>query len=679
MISKKKIVLITTIIISVILVAFINIPKIWSPEEKNSKVYTKALEEYNNNSFQEAYYTFSRISRSSKLKSAAIYRQALCGEKLGDEKTAVKKYKEVIKHYPNSIIAIRAKYLLARSLYSTKNYKKAKKEFLKILKKYPKTDYAIAAQYYLGSIEADSIPNIKNKKKKQRTLNKASHYFRSYLKEAPSGRLALNSIEKWTSINKKLTNEDNLVIAKAYNENEKFNEAQKYLKYTNINVSWPYFVKNAYALKDKSKIKYYTELGLKGKAPETVTINDENDINRENKNIYQAIDTYLKVSNDPKTALSYLLSISGKSKNYDYILYKSCSNLPKNAQIACYNTLYSKYPTGQFAAEALSNIFYNKIQLKNYRLAQKIGREHLSKFPKSNSAPKVMFWMGKTAERLKDYEEARSSYKRLIAKYPDDYYAYHAFLNLNRLNPPMINTNDLEGKLVLFPYKRNANNDLIIRLTEVKDYGLINDLCKDDKFVQSWLAYQEGDFTLSSTMARDAMDELEQKPDRKDLRWRLIYPVHYYSQIKQSAIPMNNSPILILSIIKEESHFNPKIKSPAGASGLMQLMPATAKEVGANYGIKLDNPDLLFNPEINIKLGNMYYAQLRKSLLNRDVLAVLAYNGGIGSVSNWKENLNYTDVDDFVEQIPYPETKNYLKKVYRSYWNYVRIYSDNGN
>lgn len=676
---KKKIVLIITIIISTILIALINIPRIWSPEEKNLKVYEQALQEYNNSSFQESYYTFSRVSKSSKLKPAAIYRQALCSEKLGDEKTAVNKYKEVIRYYPNYTITIRAKYLLARSFYNSKKYKKAKKEFTNILKKYSKTDYATAANYYLGSIEAEAIPAIKNEKKKQKSINKASHYFRIYLKEAPSGRLALNSIEKWTSINKKLTNEDNLIIAKAYYENEKFDDAQKYLKFTNINVSWPYFVKNAYALKENSKIKYYTELGLKGKIPETVTINDESDIEKENKNAYQAIDTYLKVSNDPKTALSYLLSISVNSKNYDYILYKSCNNMPASAQSACYNTLYLKYPKGQFAAEALSNIFYEKIKSKRYLQAQKIGKEHLSKFPDSNSAPRVMFWMGKTAERLKNYEEARSNYKRLIAKYPDDYYAYHAFLNLNRLNPPIIDTNDLEGKLVLFPYKRNPQNDMIIKLTEIKDYGLINDLCKDDKFVQSWLAYEEGNYALSSTIARDAMDELDKKPDRKDLRWRLVYPVHYYSEIKKNAITMNNSPILILSIIKEESHFNPKIQSPAGAKGLMQLMPATAKEVGANYGLKIDNFDILFDPAINIKLGNMYYAQLRKSLLNRDVLAVLAYNGGIGSVSSWKENLNYADVDDFVEQIPYPETKNYLKKVYKSYWNYVRIYSDNGN
>ena len=63
-------------------------------------------------------------------------------------------------------------------------------------------------------------------------------------------------------------------------------------------------------------------------------------------------------------------------------------------------------------------------------------------------------------------------------------------------------------------------------------------------------------------------------------------------------------------------------------------------------------------------------------LNNLDISAIAAYNGGIGSIGNWQKNLNYADTDEFVEQIPYPETKNYVKKVFRSYWNYLRIYVD---
>ena len=87
--------------------------------------------------------------------------------------------------------------------------------------------------------------------------------------------------------------------------------------------------------------------------------------------------------------------------------------------------------------------------------------------------------------------------------------------------------------------------------------------------------------------------------------------------------------------------------------------------------------DDLYKPEFNIKLGNTYYSQLRNALNGLDISAVAAYNGGIGSVERWKKNVLYNDTDEFVEQIPYAETKNYVKKVFRSYWNYLRIYIEN--
>jgi soluble lytic murein transglycosylase len=74
-------------------------------------------------------------------------------------------------------------------------------------------------------------------------------------------------------------------------------------------------------------------------------------------------------------------------------------------------------------------------------------------------------------------------------------------------------------------------------------------------------------------------------------------------------------------------------------------------------------------------LGNYYYSDLRSFLSGFDVSAVAAYNGGAGAIQRWKSSLYYNDTDEFVEQIPYEETQDYVKKVFRSYWNYIRIYS----
>lgn len=668
--SKQKILSILTIVLILIFSAgsILN----FTPEAKNYNVYSQALSEYNNNHFSQSYYLFGKVSKFSKLKQAALYRQALCANKLGDKKTELKKYKEIINRYSNSILAIRAKYLKAQLFYESKKYKKAEKEFKKILTDYPETDYAKASEYYLGSIEAEKYFNTKNKKRKLKHQNKAIQHFKTYLKIAPTGRFALSCVDKWVSLNKKLNNEDNLIIARIYENNQKYKLAKKYLDVTNLGVSWPYLVKNAYETKQFYVAKCITEEGLKGKGSEAILINENINEKTENQNIYDAIDIYLKISDSPKSALSYLLSISQKSKGYDYLLYKSCNNLPANNQAACLNTLYLKYPNGQFAAEALANIFYDKVKSEKYFVAKKLGKEHLAKFSHSNSAPKVMFWLAKVSERTKNYEEAGRYYRSLIQKHPDDYYAYRAFLNLNRFKH--FNPINLRQKPIEFPYK-NSNYGIISELLKVKDYGLISQLCQTDEFIQSWLAYLQGDFSTSARIARDKMEKLPQKPNSSDPKWRLVYPIHYYNDIERSASYYRNDPILILSIIREESYFNPNAQSQAGAMGLMQLMPSTAKEAALNSGTSLPSNKMLFDPTINIKLGNIYYSRLKNLMNNKDILAVLAYNGGLGSVSKWKEDLSYRDIDDFIEQIPYPETQNYLKKVYRSYWNYIRIYN----
>ncbi len=209
---------------------------------------------------------------------------------------------------------------------------------------------------------------------------------------------------------------------------------------------------------------------------------------------------------------------------------KTCNNLPEYNQAACFNTLYYKFPKGQFAAEALSNIFYGKILDQNYTAAKRLGRLHINNFPDAKSAPKVLYWLAKVDENMKNYEESRAYYKRIIRKYPDDYYAYRAFLNLNRFR--YFSVVDLQQKNVVFPYKK-TNYELLMQLVKVNDYGLINQLYKDDEFIHSWLLYQQGDYSASARVARDAMDNLSQKPDRFDYRWRLVYPIHYYDEIKE--------------------------------------------------------------------------------------------------------------------------------------------------
>ena len=85
----------------------------------------------------------------------------------------------------------------------------------------------------------------------------------------------------------------------------------------------------------------------------------------------------------------------------------------------------------------------------------------------------------------------------------------------------------------------------------------------------------------------------------------------------------------------------------------------------------------LFNPDLNIKLGIKYFSDLKNMFNQTEMLAVIAYNGGPYNVQMWTSDLEHKSFDEFVEDIPYLETQNYIKKVFGSYWNYVRIYGKN--
>ena len=357
-----------------------------------------------------------------------------------------------------------------------------------------------------------------------------------------------------------------------------------------------------------------------------------------------------------------------KSTGADYITYLYCNEVvASNVQEACFRTLYEKYPNGQFSADALYNLFITKYLQKKYYDAQRLGFLHLKKFPNVKSSPAVTYFMGKIAFKLKHYDSANNYYKKVLAAYPDTYYAYRANYNLFK-EDGVLPFGELNEKPVVFPYKKSLDKNLVVKLAYLKDYDLVEELCKKDKFIQSWVAYEKGNYTISAVLARNAMEELDVKPSFDDLRWRLVYPMHYYEIVDK--VKGNNNPIILESIIKEESHFNPQAKSAVGAVGLMQLMPATYSEVVKKHNLPLD-----LNAETtNITAGSFYYEGLKKVLGNKDLYAITAYNGGIGSVTNWFSKLIYSDTDEFVEQIPYPETKNYVKKVLRTYWVYGNVY-----
>ena len=625
-----------------------------SAESRGIEQYSLALEAYKASDYEKAYEEFGKVPSASALKPPALFRQARCATNMQKKELAIKKYNRIVHSKAKSSIAPISEYNMANLMFEVQN-KNAKKHFKHIIKKYPTSDYAIASNYYLGLIELSNLPRTEKNIKKSK--NKAFNYFKNYLEDAPDGRFALKVIDEIIKLDLKLTNYDNLLIAKSYYQNGEYEKAKTFLNKTTLAESWSDFAKNEYKLGNGEKGNYYAELGLKEHAESTPQ-----------KDVHEVIDSYINTFTNRKDGIVKLTNLGLNSVGADYVAYLNCNEVvASNLKEACYRTLYEKYPNGQFSADSLYNIFISKYLQKKYYDAQRLGFLHLKKFPDVNSTPAVTYYMGKIAFKLKHYENASSYYKQVLAKYPDSYYAYRANYNLYKEDGflPFLELNE---KPVVFPYKKSLDNNLVVKLAYLKDYDLVEELCKKDKFIQSWVAYQKENYTISAVLARNAMDELSQKPPFEDLRWRLVYPTHYYEIVDR--VKGDNNPIILESIIKEESHFNPFAKSIVGAVGLMQLMPETYNEVVNKHNL----PTNLNIETANITAGSYYYSGLKKVLGNKDLYAIAAYNGGIGSVTNWFSKLIYNDTDEFVEQIPYPETKNYVKKVLRTYWVYGNIY-----
>jgi soluble lytic murein transglycosylase len=153
---------------------------------------------------------------------------------------------------------------------------------------------------------------------------------------------------------------------------------------------------------------------------------------------------------------------------------------------------------------------------------------------------------------------------------------------------------------------------------------------------------------------------------------RYWYPVAFWDKVEEAARHNSLDPYIILSVMREESRFDQAAKSPAGAYGLMQLMPQTAYRLDRQLNLGIQRPSQLTDPGNNIALGAYYLKALSEEFPSpAHVLA--AYNAGESAVRSWQKRFPHRAVDEFIEDIPYAETRNYVKKVLTSYYQYRRI------
>jgi len=151
---------------------------------------------------------------------------------------------------------------------------------------------------------------------------------------------------------------------------------------------------------------------------------------------------------------------------------------------------------------------------------------------------------------------------------------------------------------------------------------------------------------------------------------KIIFPIKYEQYVEKYSKEYNVEENLIFAIIKAESNFNKDISSNKEAKGLMQILYSTAEEVAESVNLQISKQDL-YNEEVNINIGTKYIAKLIQKYDNVE-LALAAYNAGTGNVDKWIEQGILKKDGSNIEQIPFKETNNYVRKVIRNY----RIYND---
>jgi len=626
---------------------------------QSREYYKKARDLQNHGEFRSAYNTYNKISSMYSAHDIVLFQQSKCAAGFGNEKAAVKKLKEILLN-PNSPVRDQASYNLGQAYVRTGNYNKAGKQFLKTIQEYPSTNYAVGSYYYLGKIYKKKNPEL------------ALKYWTNYIAKAPDGRFALDITNEIKSSKIKIDSNTRKCIGIVLYHDQRYKDAINFLNGVPLRESWYYLAKANHATGNNERALNILKQGIKYYSGKL-----------EQSQIEDAMNLYVQLNNKSQSdSWNDLANAARKGK--DFAFYSKALISSGNTALSLYGNVVRYYPHSKYASESLWNLFWDKFNSGNYSDSITLGRKHIYLFRNTKASPKILFWMGKSYEKTGNIAVAKSYYRKTLSVYPDSYYAFRANGRLKDLNSDddsgweTDNTSIITNKEdIEMPYSydeiSNKFSRQLAEMLRAQDYETAVTLTKDP-FIRSWINLKDGLISRSVVLARDSMNEIIPKPPADDKRWKLIYPLYFVDEINDNAGNNNVDPYIILSLTKEESHFNPLAISSSNARGLMQLLPGTAKDIARWDGLNPVGEFELFTPSKNLTLGSAYFRHIKKKLYNSSLYAVVAYNCGPGAVERWLSASPHQDVDQFVENIPYSQTRDYVKKVYTSYWNYKRIY-----
>ncbi|MBI4373736.1 MAG: transglycosylase SLT domain-containing protein [Deltaproteobacteria bacterium] len=285
-----------------------------------------------------------------------------------------------------------------------------------------------------------------------------------------------------------------------------------------------------------------------------------------------------------------------------------------------------------------------------------------------------LYWRGRALGKLGKKKEAREIYASLADRYPATYYAIRALSQLHgsppkrylkKWWPGTVSLHWTWEKIPLEP------SDDLEKINLLKWLGLESDAAVETRRVRAERHYLLPDDVGEIKRKGDYFIIPLRLPRTEHFTYRLPHADFLFSQVKTQG---GLDPFFLYALMRQESHFRESVVSPVGAIGLLQLLPTTAEGVAMKAGWPFFEEKWLYEPMTNIELAVLYIGKLSQDFEDRWYLVAAAYNAGEGVVSRWNQAWRRLPEEEFIEEIPYEETRDYVKKIYTNWTAYRWIY-----
>ena len=362
-----------------------------------------------------------------------------------------------------------------------------------------------------------------------------------------------------------------------------------------------------------------------------------------------------------------------------------------------YREIHLRFPTGPRASYAHWKAAWLTLRQGRNDEAKKAFEEQIALYPAGSEIPAALYWRARLAEEDNQFGMARAFYEKLSERYLNYYYAE---LGRERLKKLPAGTSPAEhyalldrvpplngsGKVTL---SDPPTDDLHEQKAELLGNGGLVDFAVRE--LQAAATADGGNWAVAE-MARlyvetghydRAIEVMKHStpnyfaldiPDLPRPYWEALFPKPFWADLKRFAAANNLDPYLVASLIRQESEFNPNAVSRANAVGLMQLLPKTGKNVAKQVKLKRYNPSQLYTPAVNMQLGTRYFRGMVDKFGGSFEYALAAYNAGSDRVEEWLGQGKYRDPQEFVESIPFTETREYVQAILRNANVYKQLY-----